>query len=209
MSFTTVPSDVEADNLYTLVSEEVPDDEATYVVLNTTIISGAIVRFSFTVPEQFIVMRPCGLRVVFRCCVPGSAGSAGVELSVFEKNETDDTLTKMVLGTIPAINDSYDNYIIDIPADNIPYAWSILSKALVDNHEELQYILIARNGNKSTGVNLTQFYIEADFDIEENIAIYTKRNGSVVEVQQMYLKENGSWVELTVDEFKNLIQPTD
>lgn len=204
---THYPSDTDILKLYTLINEEYPDDDASYIQLSQ------IYCAAFAIPDRFIGKTPTNIKVYYRCRGTSSDAVCEINISTGYINPGDGTELNKVdsanyieIGSNIAVPQQYTTLYINMPEETI-------SSSLIFN-ETKTYIFIwpgfksATNTSKNATVNTTQIYLEvtySDDDPETTLDnIYLKENGTWISVPcTIYQKQNGSWITADSSIFEN------
>ena len=176
-----------AKDYYTLVCEEVPDEDATYLTLT----GDASIVYSFQFTPSVTGIIPTAIRVAsrMRTTIDGSQG-------VIQCNYSG---SFSVLTPID-LTEQYETYIQSIPSEYIEMLWRKLGDST-----QRQIFCKAQNSSgssKNTECNaiITQFYLEVDYE-EPEIVMYTKAENSWLPIydNNIYKKINGAWQLSTID----------
>lgn len=198
---------VDPTEYWTLVSEEVPDDDSTYVKPHLLLTSG--VNYNFPgIPEQYKDKTPTKIKVYIRGCNKDTATTAnlGVEIAIFDDSTSMGYNKKQIADSPITLSNVYKTYYIEIPEEYKLSFYAILtnenSEIKNDGEGEVTPIRTSGNvGNKDTSdVRVTQLYLELEYSNEEDEpttseTIYLKQNGSWNAISgDIYKKENGTWI---------------
>ena len=194
---TTYPATSDVTKVYLLINEDNADGDGTYIKIAS--VPGA--SYSFTVPDEYIGLTPTAMRLYVNIMADTASDIT------FAIEEPDDTAGYIDACSVSA-ETAYNVYIVEPQSDDMSLLWgAVIGDESVVKSPGLAMMGTAQDSAvKETTIKLTQFYIEADFDVDESSGIYVRKNGAFVEVAQMYQKVNGAWTEITAEECKSLIQ---
>lgn len=182
---------IEPTDAWSLVAEEVADDDATWVqcgALNSA-------AYSFTIPEEYRSKTPTNIRVYIRAVASDTSGSPYLVINLADF----DIANLYQLTTQHYLSTSYQTFYEDITDYDIISTWY---NVLVNKDPVKQYghmdISFGRSGSKNPTVNLTQLYLELTYSDEPtpNVdTIYLKQDGIWISISgDIYKKQNGSWI---------------
>ena len=198
----TYPPTTEVSEIYLRVNEEVADGDSTYYKPGYTVITDSI-GFSFTPPENYSSLIPVSLRIYLNVT---SEYNADVMFISLDASSGTESLSEIFRYTIPA-STTYNSVEYVVEGEHIDEIWKRVSSANPSLWSSaLSIRAVKANASKTANTKITQFYIEADFEVEESSGIYVRKNGAFVEVAQTYKKVSGAWTEITTEECKSLIQ---
>lgn len=186
---------------HTLVDDEVPDGDSTYLwsSIKSTSNTSANTQmvFSGKLPSKNVIITSLTVHVTARCSTTSLTNRrVNVLFPWIEGMSTTTFSVKTNLTT------SYADYSAEITAP-VPYI-----QPLITDTGELEFPMTVRSvGAKSSGKNassgnirITQVYIVVNYEeIIEELKI--KINGVYTTISKMYIKENGVWVEQNIKEF--------
>lgn len=177
---------IDPTNAWSLVAEEVADDDATWVqcgALNSP-------AYSFTISEEYRSKTPTNIRVYIRAVTDATSGSPYliINLNDFDKANLYSLETQHYLST------SYQTFYEDITDYDMISAWyNVLANK--DPTEQFGHMHISFStggtGGKNVAVYLTQLYLELTYD-----------DGPISNVETIYLKQNGVWISISGDIYK-------
>ena len=197
----TYPATSDVGEIYLRVNEEVSDGDSTYYTSHH--LYGSSIGFSFTVPEKYRWSIPVALRIYLNST---SANDSQVALTSWDISSGVAGNVNIITYTIPA-SSTYSAFEYSAPGTIIENMWSRIASWVPSISLPVICIGMTKNGSsKTANAKITQFYIEADFEVEESSGIYVRKNGAFVEVAQTYKKVSGAWTEITTEECKSLIQ---
>lgn len=179
------PSETADAQVWSLIAEEVADDDATYIIptINTKIF--------FTVPDEYLSLTPTAIKVFIR-----AKASA-------------DVIPNIVLcGTSvngSGLTTAYQTSASDMPYADLESVYRLLAANTNTTGHELQ--IVAMGDSKST-IYLTQTYLELTFgegtETPASDVIYVKEDGAWVAISgQIYKKINGAWTVTDTTVFKD------
>lgn len=199
ISSMTYPATSDDTKIYLLINEEIPDNDATYYKPHQ--LYGQHIGFRFTPPDEYKSLLPESIRIYL-----SSASELNATLRIIIHDLSNTTHVDAIKATLPASTE-YNTTCHTVSQDLISATWTVLTSADAAAWSPLMRISTTKSGSsKTSNTKITQFYIEADFEVEDSSSIYVRKNGSFVEVAQTYKKVNGAWTEITTEECKSLIQ---
>jgi hypothetical protein len=197
---------VEATEYWTLVSEEIPDEDSTYVKPHLSIVGGANYNFP-AIPEQYKNKTPTKIKVYIRGCNKDNTSNepSFIGIKIIEPNDTNGYSITEIPPRI-TLSTAYVTDYIEIPEDYKLSFYSILTNE--DIQEEIksngkgEVTLFRIDGSSSSkqtsDIRITQLYLELEYldeDPTTSETIYLKQNGSWSAISgDIYKKENGIWV---------------
>lgn len=194
------PEDTGDYEYYKCVSEEIADDDASYVVCNSVIFG-----YMFTIPDEYINMTPSSVKIHFRVRAEVE-NSADVLILDGYIASTDSTngYSDRTIGEIKNLSTTYQNYCEEISQEYITPFYTALcdkdhfipeSESAFNNEYHIGLLLTSSDKNSCY---LTQLYIEliyGESETETSETIFIKENGSWVALSgDVYKKEDGTWV---------------
>lgn len=191
---TYYPSDTSSDQIHTLVSEEVADNDATYIIAKTQTNSP---NFSFSIPESYQDRVPLGIKL---CGVAKRYDSSEVETLIglyWYATSTSSSNAPITIGSFE--NDDWTYFSISYSEEHIEGAYNRILNDPQGSH--LSVYRSNASKNDAEGIAITQLYLELTYEKEESTtsyAVYLKNNG-VWETNRgvVYKKIDGSWQEAT------------
>ena len=196
----TYPDSVATEERYLLVSEEVADDDATYISINTTAINAVTM---FSVPSGYQSLIPQSMRLVVRARAASTA-TTGLVVQRTHMSLDASSTSNVELASF-AITSEYAMYTTTIESSIIEGVWNAL---YTDNASNYFILKSKASSGKNTALRVTQVYLEVDFEVEDTEAtgIYVRNNGSFIEASKFFKMISGIWTEITVDECKSILQ---
>lgn len=191
-NYTPFPSDTSAENMYMLVTEEIADDDATYISTKMTLPSGGI---NFTVPGEYTNITPKMIRLFTRVKTESATGITSSPYLLLSGHE--DLSVESYEYTVDNY-DVYETYLTEILEVDMEALWTNLVNG---NFGILLGVSnTTASGSKSANsveVRYTQMYIEIDYDdgIPDGPIAYIKKGTNWVQTDAIYIKQNGSWIE--------------
>ena len=189
-------------NAYSLISEEVADDDSTYLKGAVSIASGkreSLSSFRMSLSSPAKIDRVTKVTVTER--ISGS--------KYFEDGQVyGEYFTLSINGTAlqeyqiaKSLPTGYANYTLSVPAAVTP-----INNYIEDNISLPEITISLRTyyggGSKSFYSNITQVYITIEYEYSEDIGVYHKVGGAWKPATAAYKKVNGTWTEITGDECK-------
>ena len=208
-SVSRFPEDTATDDTWLLVSEEVADDDATYVC--PVLISA--LNLNFLIPLDYKILMPDAIKIVVRARIEdGSiattlAGNYATSITYSDDGSSYE-FGRSNIDNIP-LSEEYQTILYEVPYDNIQPFWEMLGVSYNGGGVNTTHIGITSTGDdgKTGTMRVTQVYLEIDFEVEDPpTGIFIKRNGAYIEASQIYQKINGSWTEITADEYKTILK---
>ena len=193
----TFSPNIDDDLAYILVSEDTPDDDATYI--STTNITDPM-SFGFTLPNEYVNKVPTSINI---CCYAKNGGDGEGSILLQFCILDNDSKTWTGDGHDDSLTSSYQMFYEFVPTENIAAFYS----AMQLSQEENQYgvVRVSASPNSSNSKNettfecrVTQVYLELTYDDSEDTGsetLYIKQNGTWVAITgDIYQKQNGTWV---------------
>lgn len=183
------------DELWLLVSEEIADDDATWVD-----IEGAPLRYGFTVPDEYLSKTPTNIRIYARAIADDISTSPYLLFKLFGPNDGD------TLYQTPAqqyyLSTSYQTFYEDIANSSLITSWYsiLINRDPATAHLTVMYQQDSSSskGGADHNIRLTQLYLELTYDDEsasDAEIINFKQNGAWISISgDIYKKQNGVWV---------------
>ena len=184
------PLEADTNTLHLLVSEEIPDEDATYLTATKNLIAGTgKYGFVFTRPSFNII--PTAIRVVARARTL-TDGSKLLAWAATSENGGGGTIGSHALTT------EYSNYVSEVETEHIETLWNNL-----EGSDLLDYsvsFFASGDSSKNQGeVILTQIYLIIEYESgipdPSTSVLYLKQNGTWTPLSgTIYKKQNGTWV---------------
>ena len=182
-SFTGYAGGVETELSHLLVSEEVADDDATYITSKASATSPTN-GFLFTKPQNIV---PTNIRIV--CRVKSSTASSSC--AIFYNKESGVTRVAS-----PSVSTTYQNESYALPSADLTEFWKIINST---DTFHISFCSGTGVNDKSTAytTSLTQLFLEVDYEEaeSEDPILYVKANGVFSPISgDVYKKINDSWM---------------
>ena len=169
------PSETADAQLWSLIAEEVADDDATYIIptLNITTF--------FTVPNEYLSLTPTAIKIFIRA---KASANATCQIGLCGATVDNTELTTV-----------YQTSTVDVPSADLESVYQLLAENITNTGHGLTILL---TGNGKATIYLTQAYLELTFgegaDTPISDTIHIKENGVWVAISgQIYRKINGAW----------------
>lgn len=198
-----VPEDCPIEQLYLLVSEETPDNEASYYVAKTAVLGlGSGPCFGFEVSDGFLQHKiPKKIAVCFTAAGYNSTDKdrtlgAIIVLSVASSgNYNTGNCGEASVGT------DWDYCELEVPEELVEDFY----RYILENPGQIQIMPFdhASSNKNDDGTSITQLYLKLTYELEdpsqEGTAIYVKENNSWGKITgEVYQKINNSWTKQTL-----------
>ena len=186
------PEDTLVENLHLLIAENIPDDDASYIVINSANLGTAGGGIFYSVPQK---LTPLAIRVIYRAKSSNSSVLSINALYLKDINNPEGGTTYVKFGEV-TLTSSYENYTAEVPQENLASVYKYLSEDyILSRHGQIGFNAeLSGSSKNSADARVTQTYLEIDYEA----AI----DGSLP--QEIYLKENGAWIEKQVYIYQKL-----
>ena len=195
---TLYPSNTTMANAHTLVSEEVADDDATYIWLTGA--KGAVrYYFEYTKPEDLISIT--NFTVTLKEKLESGSNVGGYNFYI---NNT----MQAIGGSITLNTSEYNFYTLSPNTDKaLTSIINLFSEATSDT-EIYFYRNVNSNSSKASPLKTTQVYMEITYEAKEEAKpdlIYLKKDNIYTQVNynSIYSKNNNSWVITDISSLQN------
>lgn len=169
------PSETADDQTWSLIAEEVADDDATYIIptINTAIF--------FTVPDEYLSLTPTAIKIFIRA---KASANATCQISLCGANADDTEFTTV-----------YQTSASNVPSADLESVYQVLAKNITNTGHGLQILV---TGNSKSTIYLTQAYLELTYgegtDTPTSDVIYIKENSVWTAFSgEIYRKINSAW----------------
>lgn len=188
-SKSVVPSDTAADQYHTLLSEDVADNNATYIMIK----GGYCIDVQFDSLPQDIQISNIKIMATIR--TPGDTTGTQKLVYEFYKNVNSESQLIDSLQTTASLSDLSSSYI------ELAFVSSLFVQELVAN-PSLDYFFRLQTPQANIEVYVTQVYAEVTYEVSENTMIYCRENGTWNTVAcKIYQKINNVWKETNTNVF--------
>lgn len=196
---TTFYPEGDSTTAYLLVSEELADEDSTYVLTESTLPRGG---FTFTLPD--IPTVPIAIRIIVRACT--SINDSTMTLSYPTAGLNEDV--QMGYSDKISLSTTYEDYSYSIPNEDIPLFWyAINNRDCTSGHVTTSCGANSTDSKASKNAKITQLYLEIDYEDEKETCIeniYLKKNSAWLELScEIYQKQEGIWLKTNSTVFKN------
>ena len=181
------------ENLHLLISEEVADDNATYIIEKNSVTGGGA---NFVVPNLYLNKIPIAIRLICRECTTISNSIVSYGFYVNDK--------QIYRSESHNLQEEYKTFTDIVPSDRVAYLW----KALNENCSiQVRFTPNGSSSDKNNNgceVRVTQAYLEIEF----GNGIFVKINDKYKLAYQMFQKYDNIWTEVTCTECMELLSNT-
>lgn len=203
---TSYPSDVNNSDLWQLVSEETPDDDATYYLIIKSI---PVVSCMFTIPDAYRNRIPTSIKLYHR--IGGDAVDVSIYISIASEEGSSDYDLRECISTHTTTSD-YATYCSEVASDKIELFYDSLlnNEAPSPRYGHVTESYSNGGDSKTTStVKLTQVYMELTYESDDpgtndSEEIYIKSNGTWTLMSgTIYQKQAGLWTQVDSSVLQN------
>ena len=201
ISDNTYPTTKDPSQIWLLLSEEVSDENSTYIKFTSSTSLFRMLTYGFSKPpESYVTTIPNKISLYVQAADMLDKNKYSISTEFVLNDGTTSADITMESDTI--LNSSYQIIKLECPKENLETVYNLL----LNNENGLFRIrekVLNGSSEKNSDVRVTQLYLELEYSDEEDddnppttTPICIKQNGSwnIINSSSIYKKENGVWV---------------